>query len=456
MSKFKPTFKPSPQKAATTATTTDTTNKASVALPPSSSSLTSSSDASTQPDSQSSSQPSSQTTPSRPRFAPSIRSQLAKPAATEEPARNRENVEDIEAAEALLLTLSNGTDENTQPAQTTQASSSQLDQSQDESGKRGDENGRQDGDADGDRDDAEGLEERLIIQRTEEDQFEVLVDDLSKVPKESYEIDYEKACKQEEEMILQSKNAESAKKRERRQSTRKRIQAAQNKDPQEMRIFDHIYSRAVGVPSPSSEDRRNQKRPSSRSSLSSSSSSSTPGSPSLNSSSSSLPSGDSSSSSSQVAFGGRAPAFVPQVRVGEDGDIIMDSSFLTATSSQPGSNAYDDYERVDQRNSRHITNASYSNRKTVERWSPDETELFYKALSSFGTDFEIIARLFPKRDRRQIKNKFKKEERERPYKIEHTLHRRVYDASLISLMSSNRSDSTASSPASSPALTLDV
>ena len=40
-----------------------------------------------------------------------------------------------------------------------------------------------------------------------------------------------------------------------------------------------------------------------------------------------------------------------------------------------------------------------------ERWAKEETELFFRALRHFGTDFTLIAQLFPKRDRKHIKNK---------------------------------------------------
>ena len=43
-----------------------------------------------------------------------------------------------------------------------------------------------------------------------------------------------------------------------------------------------------------------------------------------------------------------------------------------------------------------------------ERWGKDETDLFFKALRHFGTDFTLIAQLFPKRDRKHIKNKYNK------------------------------------------------
>lgn len=53
-----------------------------------------------------------------------------------------------------------------------------------------------------------------------------------------------------------------------------------------------------------------------------------------------------------------------------------------------------------------------------EKWLPEETEKFYKALQIFGTDFSIIMKLLPGRSRKQIKNKFNKEEKANPDKID--------------------------------------
>lgn len=57
------------------------------------------------------------------------------------------------------------------------------------------------------------------------------------------------------------------------------------------------------------------------------------------------------------------------------------------------------------------TSNSFKNINHSEKWTEDETEKFYRALEIFGTDFSLISRLFPKRNRNQIKNKFLKEER---------------------------------------------
>lgn len=49
--------------------------------------------------------------------------------------------------------------------------------------------------------------------------------------------------------------------------------------------------------------------------------------------------------------------------------------------------------------------------KRSKDWSKDETLRFYKALNTMGTDFTLMCELFPGRSRRELKMKFKKEER---------------------------------------------
>lgn len=49
-----------------------------------------------------------------------------------------------------------------------------------------------------------------------------------------------------------------------------------------------------------------------------------------------------------------------------------------------------------------------------KRWNPESTALFYQGLRSFGTDFQMIAHMFPGLTRRSIKTKFTREERDNP------------------------------------------
>lgn len=56
-----------------------------------------------------------------------------------------------------------------------------------------------------------------------------------------------------------------------------------------------------------------------------------------------------------------------------------------------------------------------------KRWGIDDTELFYQGLRSFGTDFQMISRMFPGATRRSIKTKFTREERENPADVHKAL-----------------------------------
>ncbi|KAJ4379071.1 hypothetical protein N0V86_005112 [Didymella sp. IMI 355093] len=49
-----------------------------------------------------------------------------------------------------------------------------------------------------------------------------------------------------------------------------------------------------------------------------------------------------------------------------------------------------------------------------KRWNAQSTDMFYQGLRSFGTDFQMIAHMFPGMTRRSIKTKFTREERENP------------------------------------------
>lgn len=60
-------------------------------------------------------------------------------------------------------------------------------------------------------------------------------------------------------------------------------------------------------------------------------------------------------------------------------------------------------------------------RKKADRWGEEETERFYEALRMFGTDFGIIAKMFPGRIRQHIKAKFTREEKAYPEKIKSAL-----------------------------------
>eukprot|EP00331_Platyophrya_macrostoma_P032411 CAMPEP_0176455260 /NCGR_PEP_ID=MMETSP0127-20121128/30506_1 /TAXON_ID=938130 /ORGANISM="Platyophrya macrostoma, Strain WH" /LENGTH=302 /DNA_ID=CAMNT_0017844833 /DNA_START=61 /DNA_END=969 /DNA_ORIENTATION=+ len=60
---------------------------------------------------------------------------------------------------------------------------------------------------------------------------------------------------------------------------------------------------------------------------------------------------------------------------------------------------------------KYTTSQSFKKHNHTHQWSSAETTKFFRALEIFGTDFSMIAMVFPQRNRLQIKNKFIKEEK---------------------------------------------
>jgi len=76
----------------------------------------------------------------------------------------------------------------------------------------------------------------------------------------------------------------------------------------------------------------------------------------------------------------------------------------------------------------HITSASFKPKLKPLKWSKDETELFYKCLSIFGTNFSMLAIMFPSRNRKQLLNKYKNEEKINPGHVQYALkHKKALD-----------------------------
>ncbi|EPY51158.1 transcription factor TFIIIB complex subunit bdp1 [Schizosaccharomyces cryophilus OY26] len=114
-------------------------------------------------------------------------------------------------------------------------------------------------------------------------------------------------------------------------------------------------------------------------------------------------------------------ASAPRTRV-VDGQIVLDEASLEIDRHQRDYVPEEDREFVEENAlSRRVTSATWGNRQKSEKWKADETEKFYKALSQWGTDFALISNMFPIRNRRQIKLKFKQEEKRNPARINEAL-----------------------------------
>ena len=120
---------------------------------------------------------------------------------------------------------------------------------------------------------------------------------------------------------------------------------------------------------------------------------------------------------------GRAIVVNGNLVLDTDTRVIPFSNNLEAQVQADANNAYD---------VRRINNYVNSNRigkhaglrSNSNRWGDEDTELFYKGLRIFGTDLEMIASLFPNRQRREIKAKYTRELKDEPEKVEESLKNR--------------------------------
>ncbi|KAI9506321.1 hypothetical protein BX070DRAFT_187545 [Coemansia spiralis] len=60
-------------------------------------------------------------------------------------------------------------------------------------------------------------------------------------------------------------------------------------------------------------------------------------------------------------------------------------------------------------------------RASRKRWTREETDAFYVALRKYGSDFEMVSAVMPGRNRYDIRNKFKMEERKNARRVTETL-----------------------------------
>ncbi|CAL5054345.1 unnamed protein product [Urochloa decumbens] len=70
---------------------------------------------------------------------------------------------------------------------------------------------------------------------------------------------------------------------------------------------------------------------------------------------------------------------------------------------------------------------SYMNKQTRAKWSKSDTDMFYKGLRQFGSDFAIIQQLIPCKTRHQVRAKFKTEEKKNPLQVHDAIAHRSVD-----------------------------
>lgn len=104
---------------------------------------------------------------------------------------------------------------------------------------------------------------------------------------------------------------------------------------------------------------------------------------------------------------------VPQVKVGINGEIILDdtSIMVETTAAKKAKTDLTNSPVVVENASKFTNYGTWSKKKRYSDWTEKETFKFYRALSIVGSDFSMMESMFKKRTRAELKLKFKKEER---------------------------------------------
>lgn len=132
-----------------------------------------------------------------------------------------------------------------------------------------------------------------------------------------------------------------------------------------------------------------------------------------------------SEASESVNPGTKSSSTGPRVKIGANGEIVIDEESLVVTKKVEAvaETVYEGSEQADSQ----VTYASFRNKNCYSskrcRWSDEETVKFYKALSAVGTDFSLMSKVFfrSSRSRLDLRNKFKKEEKVNQHLIDRAL-----------------------------------
>lgn len=100
---------------------------------------------------------------------------------------------------------------------------------------------------------------------------------------------------------------------------------------------------------------------------------------------------------------------MPQVKIGPDGNIIIDEKSLVIETTASKKNV--DTGDIVYEKSSNTTYSSYRKRRRAKVWSDRETTKFYRVLNSVGADFSMMTNFFPNRSRYELKLKFNREDR---------------------------------------------
>ncbi|ORX95426.1 hypothetical protein K493DRAFT_315003 [Basidiobolus meristosporus CBS 931.73] len=116
--------------------------------------------------------------------------------------------------------------------------------------------------------------------------------------------------------------------------------------------------------------------------------------------------------------------YAPQMRV-VDGKLVLDDTSLFVEHRQLSNSQGQNLDVVEESAAdRYVNSGTYLKRIKSQRWTPQETEMFYQGLAKWGTDFSLVASMIPGRTQKHVKYKFKREELHNLQRINEALLRR--------------------------------
>jgi transcription factor TFIIIB component B'' len=102
-----------------------------------------------------------------------------------------------------------------------------------------------------------------------------------------------------------------------------------------------------------------------------------------------------------------------------DGQIVVNQSTLQFDRHAAAAREAGELEEeIEDDFTHHTTSNTYMKKvQKPNHWNEIETETFYRGLRMFGTDFALLCKMFPGKNRRHVKLKFNREERAHPAKV---------------------------------------
>nr|XP_039258907.1 transcription factor TFIIIB component B'' homolog [Styela clava] len=112
---------------------------------------------------------------------------------------------------------------------------------------------------------------------------------------------------------------------------------------------------------------------------------------------------------------------VPQIRIADDGSIVVDEDSLVLDTQKPVDPKISTVYEFGKEST--INQCSFMRRPYVRtaKWSLEETDKFYKCLCVVGAEFSLMGAMFRERTPDDLRRKFKRERKKNPNRIDKAL-----------------------------------